>query len=161
MVSRKKTSVSINLKGKDGQEVVRRLVRRADIFVEQFRAGVAGKLGGDPETLRLVNPRLVYCAFEGFGVTGPYAGRPAHDLDFEALAGILSVTGSEDRRPGIPGGPIADLAPAFNPAFSVLAAPRRRDATGKGEFVDVSIFDTAVFLLVLKFAPYLGTGVNS
>jgi len=158
MVNRNKKSVAINLKEKDGQEVLHRLVKRADIFVEQFRAGVAGKLGADPETLRLVNPRLVYCAFEGFGVTGPYAGRPAHDLDFEALAGILSVTGSEDRRPVIPGVPIADLASAFNAAFSILAALRRRDATGKGEFVDVSIFDTAVSLMVLNFARYLGTG---
>ncbi len=158
MVNRNKKSVAINLKAKEGQEILHRLVKRADIFVEQFRAGVAGKLGADPETLRLVNPRLVYCAFEGFGVTGPYANRPAHDLDFEALAGILSVTGSEDRRAVIPGVPIADLASAFNAAFSILAALRRRDATGKGEFVDVSIFDTAVSLMVLNFARYLGTG---
>jgi crotonobetainyl-CoA:carnitine CoA-transferase CaiB-like acyl-CoA transferase len=158
MVNRDKKSVAINLKEKEGQEILHRLVKRADIFIEQFRAGVAGKLGADPETLRLVNPRLVYCAFEGFGVTGPYSGRPAHDLDFEALAGILSVTGSDDRRPVIPGVPIADLASAFNAAFSILAALRRRDATGKGEFVDVSIFDTAVSLMVLNFARYLGTG---
>jgi len=158
MVNRNKKSVAINLKEKEGQEILHRLVKRADIFIEQFRAGVAGRLGADPETLRLVNPRLVYCAFEGFGVTGPYAGRPAHDLDFEALAGILSVTGSEDRHPVIPGVPIADLASAFNAAFSILAALRRRDATGKGEFVDVSIFDTAVSLMVLNFARYLGTG---
>ena len=105
-----------------------------------------------------VNPRLVYCAFEGFGANGPYAGRPAHDLDFEALSGILSVTGSDDGRPVIPGVPIADLASAFNAAFSILAALRRRDATGAGEFVDVSIFDTAISLMVLNFARYLGTG---
>src|SRR3989454_6757812 len=158
MVNRNKKSVATNRKEKDGQEVLHRLARRADIFGEQFRAGVAGKLGADPETLRLVNPRLVYCAFEGFGVAGPYAGRPAHDLDFEALAGILSVTGSEDKGPVIPGVPIADLASAFNAAFSILAALRRRDATGKGEFVDVSIFDTAISLMVLNFARYLGTG---
>src|SRR2546425_9079825 len=158
MVNRNKKSVAINLKEKEGQEILHRLVKRADIFVEQFRAGVAGTLGADPETLRLVNPKLVYCAFEGFGVSGPYAGRPAHDLDFEALAGILSVTGSEDGRPVIPGVPVADLASAFNAAFSILAALRRRDATGKGEFVDISIFDTAVSLMVLNFARYLGTG---
>jgi crotonobetainyl-CoA:carnitine CoA-transferase CaiB-like acyl-CoA transferase len=158
MENRNKKSIAINLKEKEGQEVLHRLVKRADIFIEQFRAGVAAKLGADYDTLRLVNPRLVYCAFEGFGVSGPYAGRPAHDLDFEALAGILSVTGTEDRRPVIPGVPIADLASAFNAAFSILAALRRRDATGKGEFVDVSIFDTAVSLMVLNFARYLGTG---
>ena len=158
MVNRNKKSVAVNLKTKEGKEVLHRLVTRADVFVEQFRAGVAEKLGADYATLRTVNPRLVYCAFEGFGVSGPYAGRPAHDLDFEALAGILSVTGSEDGRPVIPGVPVADLASAFNAAFSILAALRRRDATGKGEFVDISIFDTAVSLMVLNFARYLGTG---
>ena len=158
MVNRNKKSIAINLKEKEGQEVLHRLVKRADVFVEQFRTGVSGRLGADYKTLRRVNPKLVYCAFEGFGVTGPYAGRPAHDLDFEALAGILSVTGAEDKRPVIPGVPIADLASAFNAAFSILAALRRRDATGKGEFVDVSIFDTAVSLMVLNVARYLGTG---
>jgi len=158
MVNRDKKSVAVDLKTKAGQEVLHRLVARADIFVEQFRAGVAAKLGADYATLRAVNPRLVYCAFEGFGLNGPYAGRPAHDLDFEALAGILSVTGSEDGRPVIPGVPVADLASAYNAAFSILAALRRRDATGKGEFVDISIFDTALSLMVLNFARYLGTG---
>src|SRR2546426_8682578 len=158
MVNRNKKSIAIDLKEKEGQEVLHRLVKRADVFVEQFRTGVSGRLGADYETLRRVNPKLVYCAFEGFGVTGPYAGRPAHDLDFEALAGILSVTGAEDKRPVIPGVPIADLASALHAAFSILAALRRRDATGKGEFVDVSIFDTAVSLMVLNVARYLGTG---
>ena len=80
MVNRNKKSVAVDLKTKAGQEVLHRLVARADIFVEQFRAGVAAKLGADYATLRAVNPRLVYCAFEGFGLNGPYAGRPAHDL---------------------------------------------------------------------------------
>ncbi|OGS50861.1 MAG: hypothetical protein A3K65_06305 [Euryarchaeota archaeon RBG_16_68_12] len=158
MVNRGKKSVAVDLKEPDGQRVLHRLVARADVFVEQFRAGVAARLGADPETLRLVNPRLVYCAFEGFGTTGPYAARPAHDIDFEALAGILGVTASRDGRPVIPGVPVADLAAAFNAAFSILASLRRRDATGKGEFVDVSIFDTAVSLMVLNLAHYLGTG---
>ena len=158
MVNRNKRSVAVNLKEREGQEVLHRLVASADIFIEQFRGGVAPRLGADYETLQRVNPRLVYCAFEGFGANGPYAGRPAHDLDFEALSGILSVTGSDDGRPVIPGVPIADLASAFNAAFSILAALRRRDATGAGEFVDVSIFDTAISLMVLNFARYLGTG---
>ncbi len=158
MVNRGKKSVALDLKRPEGQEVLHRLVRRADIFVEQFRAGVPARLGADYETLRLVNPRLVYCAFEGFGTTGPYASRPAHDLDFEALAGILGVTAAQGGRPVIPGVPVADLAAAFNAAFSILAALRRRDATGRGEFVDVSIFDTAVSLMVLNLAHYLGTG---
>jgi crotonobetainyl-CoA:carnitine CoA-transferase CaiB-like acyl-CoA transferase len=158
MVNRGKKSVAVDLKEPEGQRVLHRLVARADVFIEQFRAGVAVRLGADYETLRLVNPRLVYCAFEGFGTTGPYATRPAHDIDFEALAGILSVTASDAGRPVIPGVPVADLAAAYNAAFSILASLRRRDATGRGEFVDVSIFDTAVSLMVLNLAHYLGTG---
>ena len=158
MVNRGKKSVAVNLKEPEGQEILHRLVARADVFVEQFRAGVPARLGADYESLHKVNPRLVYCAFEGFGPTGPYAARPAHDIDFESLAGILGVTSSDHGRPVIPGVPVADLAAAFNAAFSILAALRRRDATGKGEFVDVSIFDTAVSLMVLNLGHYLATG---
>jgi len=158
MVNRNKKSVAVNLKDPDGQAILHKLVARADVFVEQFRAGVAQRLGADYETLSRVNPRLVYCAFEGFGHTGPYAGRPAHDIDFDAFAGILAVTGVDDKRPVIPGVPVADLAAGYNGAFSILAALRQRDATGKGTFVDVAVFDTAVSLMVLNLAHYLGTG---
>lgn len=158
MVNRNKRSVAVNLKEPEGREILHRLVAKADVFVEQFQGGVAARLGADYETLRRVNPQLVYCAFEGFGATGPHAGRPAHDIDFESLAGILGVTGSENGRPVIPGVPIADLASAYNAAFSILAALRKRDRTGEGAFVDVSIFDTAVSLMVLNLAHYLGTG---
>src|SRR3972149_4137438 len=89
MVNRNKKSIAVNLKEPDGQAILHKLVARADVFVEQFRAGVAERLGADPETLRRVNPKLVYCTFEGFGRSGPYAGRPAPDIDFGALSGIL------------------------------------------------------------------------
>ncbi|MEK6911412.1 MAG: CoA transferase, partial [Candidatus Thermoplasmatota archaeon] len=158
MVNRNKKSVAVNLKDPDGQAILHKLVARADVFVEQFRAGVAERLGADPETLRRVNPKLVYCTFEGFGRSGPYAGRPAHDIDFGALSGILGVTGVDDGRPVIPGVPVADLAAGYNAAFSILAALRQRDRTGRGTHVDVAIFDTAVSLMVLNLAHYLGTG---
>jgi len=157
-VNRNKKSVAVNLKDPDGQAILHKLVARADVFVEQFRAGVAERLGADPETLRRVNPKLVYCTFEGFGRSGPYAGRPAHDIDFGALSGILGVTGVDDGRPVIPGVPVADLAAGYNAAFSILAALRQRDRTGRGTHVDVAIFDTAVSLMVLNLAHYLGTG---
>ncbi|HLA47122.1 MAG TPA: CaiB/BaiF CoA-transferase family protein [Thermoplasmata archaeon] len=158
MVNRNKKSVAVNLKDPDGQAILHKLVARADVFVEQFRAGVAERLGADPETLRRVNPKLVYCTFEGFGRSGPYAGRPAHDIDFGALSGILGVTGVDDGRPVIPGVPVADLAAGYNAAFSILAALRQRDRTGRGTHVDVAIFDTAVSLMVLNLAHYLSTG---
>src|SRR5436853_183346 len=103
------------------------------------------RLGASYDDLAMMNPRIVYCSFSGYGQTGPYKDLPGHDLNFEALAGILAVTRSgSDPRPAIPGVPIADLAGAFNAALAIHAALRTRDRTGRGEFIDLSIYDTAV-----------------
>ena len=159
MVNRGKRSLAVDLKTPEGQEIIRKLARRADVVVEQFRPGVMARLGADYDGLALMNPKLVYCSFSGYGQTGPYKDLPGHDLNFEALAGILAVTGTkENRRPAIPGVPIADLASGFNAALAILASLRTRDRTGRGEFIDLSIHDTAVTLLVLGLARYLATG---
>jgi crotonobetainyl-CoA:carnitine CoA-transferase CaiB-like acyl-CoA transferase len=101
----------------------------------------------------------VYCSFSGYGQTGPYKDLPGHDINFQALAGILSVTtGQDDKRPAIPGVPIADMASAFNAALAILAALRTRDRIGRGEWIDISILDTAVTLMVLGLARFLATG---
>jgi crotonobetainyl-CoA:carnitine CoA-transferase CaiB-like acyl-CoA transferase len=159
MVNRGKRSLAIDLKTTEGQEIIQKLARHADVVVEQFRPGVMARLGADYDGLALMNPKLVYCSFSGYGQTGPYKDLPGHDLNFEALAGILAVTGTKDnRRPAIPGVPIADLAGGFNAALAILASLRTRDRTGRGEFIDLSIHDTAVTLLVLGLARYLATG---
>jgi crotonobetainyl-CoA:carnitine CoA-transferase CaiB-like acyl-CoA transferase len=159
MVNRGKRSLAVDLKNPDGQEILRKLVRRTDVVVEQFRPGVMARLGADYDSLAMLNPKLIYCSFSGYGQTGPYKDFPGHDINFEALAGILSVTGNrEDRRPAIPGVPIADLAGGLNAMVAILAALRTRERTGHGEFIDVSIFDTAVTLLVLGLARFLATG---
>ncbi len=125
MVNRGKRSLAVDLKTPEGQEILRRLARRADVVVEQFRPGVMTRLGVDYDGLAMMNPRLVYCSFSGYGQTGPYKDLPGHDINFEALAGILAVTGNrDDRRPAIPGVPIADLAAGFNAALAILAALR-------------------------------------
>jgi len=159
MVNRGKRSLGVDLKTPEGQEIIRKLARRADVVVEQFRPGVMARLGADYDGLAFMNPKLVYCSFSGYGQTGPYKDLPGHDLNFEALAGILAVSGTkENRRPAIPGVPIADLASGFNAALAILASLRTRDRTGRGEFIDLSIHDTAVTLLVLGLARYLATG---
>ncbi len=159
MVNRGKRSLAVDLKTSEGQEILRRLVGRADIIVEQFRPGVMARLGADYDGLAMWNPKLIYCSFSGYGQNGPYKDLPGHDINFEALAGILSVTRNRDeRRPAVPGVPIADLAGGFNAAVAILASLRTRDRTGRGEFIDVSIYDTAVTLLVLGLARYLATG---
>lgn len=159
MVNRGKRSLAVDLKSSEGQEILRRLAGRADVVVEQFRPGVMARLGADYDALAMWNPKLIYCSFSGYGQSGPYRDLPGHDINFEALAGILSVTRNrDDRRPAIPGVPIADLAGGFNAAVAILASLRTRDRTGRGEFIDVSIYDTAVTLLVLGLARYFATG---
>ena len=159
MVNRGKRSLAVDLKTSEGQDILRQLSRRADVVVEQFRPGVMARLGASYDDLAMMNPRIVYCSFSGYGQTGPYKDLPGHDLNFEALAGILAVTRSgSDPRPAIPGVPIADLAGAFNAALAILAALRTRDRTGRGEFIDLSIYDTTVALMVLGLARYFATG---
>lgn len=159
MVNRGKRSLAVDLKTAEGQEMVHKLARRADVVVEQFRPGVMARLGAAYDDLAMMNPKLVYCSFSGYGQTGPYKDLPGHDINFQALAGILSVTtGQDDKRPAIPGVPIADMASAFNAALAILAALRARDRTGRGEWIDVSILDTAVTLMVLGLARFLATG---
>ena len=159
MVNRGKRSLSVDLKTPEGQEIVHKLARGSDVVVEQFRPGVMARLRVAYDDLAMMNPRLVYCSFSGYGQTGPYKDLPGHDINFQALAGILGVTtGREDKAPAIPGVPIADLASGFNAALAILAALRVRDRTGRGEFIDVSIYDTAVALMVLGLARFLATG---
>ena len=158
MVNRGKRSLGLNLKAPEGREILRRLLVRADVLVEQFRPGTMKKFGADYESTRTINPRLVYCSFSGYGATGPSRDLPGHDINFEAGAGLLGVTAEVHGRPSIPGVPIADLASASIAAFAILAALRTRDLTGLGEFVDVSIFDAAVSLMVLNLAHHIATG---
>ncbi len=158
MVNRGKRSLAVDLKAPEGQEILRKLVGRADILVEQFRPGVMARLGADYDALAMLNPKLIYCSFSGFGQNGPYKDLPGHDINFEALAGILSVSRNRDERPTIPSVPVADLAGGFNAALAILVSLRTRDRTGRGEFIDVAIYDTAVTLLVLGLARFFATG---
>jgi len=159
MVNRGKRSVAIDLRTEDGRKVLYRLAKKADVFVEQFRPSTVKKLKIDYPQIRRANPRIVYCSFGGYGRTGPYADKPGHDLNFEALAGILSVTAARQvGQPAIPGVPVSDLASALMAAFSIVASLHRRERFGGGEFLEVSIFDTSVSLMVLNLARYLGTG---
>ena len=159
MVNRGKRSVVLDLRKREGREVLYRLAKRADVFVEQFRPSTVRRLGIDYPRIRRANPRIVYCSFGGFGRSGPYADKPAHDLNFEALAGILGLTASRaGERPAIPGVPVSDLASACLAAFSIVASLHRRERFGGGEFLEVAIFDASVSLMVLPLARYLGTG---
>jgi crotonobetainyl-CoA:carnitine CoA-transferase CaiB-like acyl-CoA transferase len=146
--NRNKRSMSLNLKSADGQEIFRKLAATADVVVEGFRPGVMKRLGADYETLRKLNPRLVYCSLSGFGQDGPYKDYPAHDMNYLSLAGVLNLIGEAGRKPVIPLNLVADYAGAsLHGALGIVLALFARERTGRGQHVDVAYLDTTVSLL--------------
>ncbi len=147
-VNRNKRSMALNLKAPEGQAILRKLVAGADVVVEGFRPGVMKRLGADYETVRELNPRIVYCSLSGFGQDGPYRDYPAHDMNYLSLAGVLGLIGEPDRKPVIPLNLIADYAGAsLHGALGIVLALFARERTGRGQHVDVSYLDTTVSLL--------------
>src|SRR5215470_5427714 len=147
-VNRNKRSMTLNLKSPEGQAVFKKLAAMADVIVEGFRPGVMKRLGADYESLRALNPRLVYCSLSGFGQDGPYRDRPAHDMNYLSLAGVLNLIGEKDRKPVIPLNLVADYAGAsLHGALGIMLALFARERTGRGQHVDVSYLDTTVSLL--------------
>jgi crotonobetainyl-CoA:carnitine CoA-transferase CaiB-like acyl-CoA transferase len=158
-LNRGKRSVRIDLKSDAGRDVLLRLVRDADVLLESFRPGVMERLGVGYERLREENPRLVYCAITGYGLTGPNVQRSGHDQNYLGLNGILAITGDEDGPPVQAGGQIADLGGgALMAAFGILAALRERDRSGEGQLVDVSMFDGALSWLAMVAARVFAAG---
>lgn len=160
LLNRNKRSISLDLKQPAAVEVVKRLVQRYDIVVEQFRPGVMDRLGVGYETLRACNPRLIYCAITGYGQTGPYRDRAGHDLNFLALAGILSHTGRADSGPPGLGVQVADIGGSFGAITGILATVIQRQFAGVGQMVDVSMFDLALAWNGLAAAEYLASDEN-
>jgi len=147
-VNRNKRSLALNLKAPEGQALFKKLAATADVIVEGFRPGVMRRLGADYETVRALNPRIVYCSLSGFGQNGPYRDYPAHDMNYLSLAGVLTLIGEPGRKPVIPLNLVADYAGAsLHGALGVMFALFARERTGKGQHVDVSYLDTTVALL--------------
>jgi len=157
-MNRDKRGIVVDLKQPGGRAVVHRLVRTADVFVQNYRPGAAERLGVGWDALRAVNPRLVYCSISGFGGTGPYAGRGGYDLIAQGMSGIISVTGDEDGAPAKSGVPISDLAAGLFGAYGILAALEHRERTGEGQLVDTSLLEAAMALTVWESCEYWVTG---
>ncbi len=158
-LNRNKRSIRIDLKQPDGREVLRRLVRDADVLLESFRPGVLDRLGVGYDALREVNPGLVYCAISGYGQTGPLRDRSGHDMNYLGLVGLLGLSGDADGPPVQAAGQIADIGGgALMGAFGILAALRERDRSGEGQFVDVSMADGALSWLALVAGRALAEG---
>ena len=157
-VNRGKRSLTVDLARREGVEIVKRLTRTADVFVQNYRPGMVQRFGIGPDDLAAENPRLVYCSVSGFGTTGPYAHRGGYDLVAQGMSGIISVTGEEDGPPAKAGLPVSDLAAGLFAAYGVLAALEHRDRTGEGQHVDTSLFEAAMALTVWESTEHWTTG---
>lgn len=141
-LNRGKESLVLDLKSEDGKARLTELCREADVFVESFRPGVMKRLGFDPDTVRALNPAIVYCSISAFGQEGPLAHHPAHDMAVQAMAGFLSVNDGPDGLPVVPGAPSADMAAGLTALSAVLMALVGREKTGQGDYIDCAMFDS-------------------
>lgn len=157
-VNRNKRGITLDLKRRDAVAVLERLVATADVLVENYRPGVARRLGIDYATLGALNPRLIYCSISGFGQTGPYADRGGYDLIAQGMSGIMSATGSPDGPPVKVGVPITDLGAGLFGVFGILCALRARHVTGRGQLVDTSLFEAGLALSAWEATEYWYTG---
>jgi CoA:oxalate CoA-transferase len=155
LVNRGKKSICLDLKSDDGREAVRALVRDVDIVVENFRPGVAARLGIDYPTLSALNDRLVYASISGFGQSGPDADRPSYDLIAQASSGLMHMTGEPDGQPMKVGESIGDLSAGLFASWALLARLYERERTGQGGYVDVAMFDALFSLMPTAIAQWM------
>jgi crotonobetainyl-CoA:carnitine CoA-transferase CaiB-like acyl-CoA transferase len=148
LLNRNKRSLAIDLKKRRGREVFSKILEKSDSLVESFRPGTMNRLGLDYESTKGINPALVYCSLSSFGHTGPYRDKVAHDLNILASSGILHMTGSPEGPLAIPGVPFIDIVTALYGAIAILAAILLKRNTGKGQHLDISMFDSALSLLI-------------
>ncbi len=157
-LNRNKRSFALNLKSGAAREVFYRLVRTADILIENYRPGVTARLGIDYETLKTINPGLVYASISGFGQTGPWSDRPGFDLIAQAMAGVMSITGHPSGPPTKCGVPVSDIGCALFALYGILSALIGREKTGRGQYVDASLFEAAIAFSIWDISEYWGTG---
>jgi crotonobetainyl-CoA:carnitine CoA-transferase CaiB-like acyl-CoA transferase len=159
-VNRNKRGLAVNLKAPEGREIAQRLARNSDILMENFRPGTAARLGLGYEELSGQNPRLIYAAISGYGQTGPDSALPGYDAVAQAVSGMMSVTGEADGEPVRSGTSLADVGAGMWSLIGILAALHARDATGRGQLVDVSLLDGQIAWLTYVAGRYFATGVT-
>jgi len=155
---RNKRSMTLNLKTKEGLATFKRMVKKADVVVENFRPDVKKRLGIDYATLRRLNPRLVYASISGFGQSGPYASRPGFDQIAQGMGGLMSITGLPGQGPVRVGIPVADLSAGLFAALGILVALLEREKSGKGQAIETSLLQAQIFMLDFQAARYLVAG---
>ncbi|MBR4986027.1 MAG: CoA transferase, partial [Proteobacteria bacterium] len=157
-VNRGKKSITLNLKNPEALEFLLSLIDTADVVVENFKPGVMDHLGLGYERLRARNPRLIYCSCSGYGHTGPYALKPAYDLIIQGISGMMSITGPDPEHPSKVGMSIADVDTGVFAALGCLAALYQREKTGRGQQVDIAMFEVLIAILENAATRTLNTG---
>jgi formyl-CoA transferase len=155
---RNKRSMTLNLKTPEGLAAFKRMVRKADVLIENFRPNVKKRLGIDYKTLRKINPRLVYASISGFGQDGPYVDRPGFDQIAQGMGGLMSITGLPGQGPVRVGIPVADLCAGLFAALGILTALLEREKSGKGQAVETSLLQAQIFMLDFQASRYLVSG---
>jgi crotonobetainyl-CoA:carnitine CoA-transferase CaiB-like acyl-CoA transferase len=162
-MNRGKRSITVDMSRPEGQALIRELAAHSDILLENFKAGDLARYGLDHESIRKINPRLVYCSISGFGQSGPYSQLPGYDPLFQSMSGLMSITGEGDDQPG--GGPmrvgysVGDITAGFYAVSAILAALRHRDVvSGEGQYIDLALFDAQVAAISHVGMMYLVSG---
>jgi crotonobetainyl-CoA:carnitine CoA-transferase CaiB-like acyl-CoA transferase len=156
--NRNKKSITLDLKAKEGQEVLHRLAAGSDVVIENFRPGVTSRLAADYATLSKINPRLIYCSISSFGQTGPYAERPGYDLIIQGMGGLMGITGEPNGPPVRVGVAITDLGAGMWATIAILAALQARGRDGAGQYLDISMMDGSVAWMTYVAGNYFATG---
>lgn len=156
--NRNKKSITIDLKTEEGIETVKQLVRESDVIINNFKTGTMERFGIDYDVLKEVNPEIVYCSITGFGETGPYKDMPGYDFIIQAMSGLMSITGDEQSGPQKLGVAIVDILTGLYATIGIQAALLERTVSGKGQKIDVSLYDSAVSALINIGSNYLMSG---
>ncbi len=157
--NRGKQSIALDLKNPDDLEIAKSLIREADVLIENFKLGGLAKFGLDYESVKAINPGLVYCSITGFGQTGPYAHRAGYDYIIQGMSGLMSITGDPVGQPQKVGVAVTDIFTGVYATTAILAALRQRDVTARGQHIDMSLLDVATSITANQAMNYLTTGV--
>jgi crotonobetainyl-CoA:carnitine CoA-transferase CaiB-like acyl-CoA transferase len=150
-VNRNKEHMTLDLKAPQGKKIFNRLVTESDVLIEGFRPGVVAKLGVDYASVRKIRPGIIYCSITGFGQNGPYRDRSGHDVNYLSLSGVLDLIGEKNHPPAIPGVQFSDMIAGMNGAIGIILALFERQKSGRGQYIDVAMTDSALaFMPVVK-----------
>ncbi|MEV5116699.1 CaiB/BaiF CoA transferase family protein [Peribacillus frigoritolerans] len=157
-VNRNKRAITVNLKTKEGIQIIKKLIQESDVIVENFKTGTMERLGLGYEDLKALNPKIIHCSITGFGHTGPYKQLPGYDFLAQAMSGFMSVNGTSNGEPVKAGVAMADLYAGLYAIISILAALEARNQTGRGQHCDISLMDSMVASLLNIGTGFLNTG---